>query len=264
MPALKLQTHELFAQGLAKNLQPLEAARFAGFSPKGCDSQASRLKRAPHILARVQELCKEIARAGEAVLDEAKVAAMVPRPVPLQPWMAVALRERQYRLTVIQDIVDRLRMVIDERAAAGREDESAAPGAGTGMMVRRRRNLIVNKKRVIVEEYAVDGVVVTALLAALKQGAIEAGEWDEEHRAPTAETVDVSHLTVEQLYAEQRILRETREKLDRVHRGLPPVEQIEAAVGTVEQVEEEVSGAEVEGAVEIASDGLQDALDVGT
>lgn len=47
---------------------------------------------------------------------------------------------------------------------------------------------------------------------------------------------DVSHLTPEQLFAEQRILRETRERLEAVHAGKPDPLMIEAAAESVEEV----------------------------
>ncbi len=53
---------------------------------------------------------------------------------------------------------------------------------------------------------------------------------------PVSQLPDVSHLTSEQLFAEQRILHECRERLEAVHAGKPDPLMIEAAAGSVEEV----------------------------
>jgi hypothetical protein len=55
----------------------------------------------------------------------------------------------------------------------------------------------------------------------LKQAAIEAGERQEVGRVLPPATVDVSHLTPDQLFAEQRVLREAREKIEQIRAGKP-------------------------------------------
>ena len=47
---------------------------------------------------------------------------------------------------------------------------------------------------------------------------------------------DVSSLTEEQLFAEQRIWRETRERLEAVHAGKPDPLMLEAGPGTIQEV----------------------------
>jgi hypothetical protein len=56
-------------------------------------------------------------------------------------------------------------------------------------------------------------------------------------RAAPAEE-DLSHLTVEQLYEEERILKEARERIEAVRAGTAPVKQIEAPGGSVETMQD--------------------------
>jgi hypothetical protein len=49
---------------------------------------------------------------------------------------------------------------------------------------------------------------------------------------------DVSGLTPEQLFQEQRVLREAREKIEAVRTGRSLAVMIEARTGTVEAIEE--------------------------
>jgi hypothetical protein len=62
-----------------------------------------------------------------------------------------------------------------------------------------------------------------------------------ERTLPT--TVDVSDLTDDQLFAERRILRECRERIEAVHAGKHDPLMIEAGAGTVI----EMTGSEPEG-----------------
>jgi hypothetical protein len=128
-------------------------------------------------------------------------------------------------------------MLIDERAAAARANEAAAPGANTGLLARRQKNLRDGKKTHIVEEWTYDSAVIGDLAMMLKQAAIEAGEWQEEGRVLPPATVDVSDLTDEQLIEEQKILREARERLEANRAGKPIPLQIDAIAEAVVQSE---------------------------
>jgi hypothetical protein len=112
------------------------------------------------------------------------------------------VNNRQYRITLLAQMIDELR----------------SPDA------RVRRD---------------SGIVVAAYREArecLKQVAIEAGEWQEERPLSQPAFEDLSHLTSEQLFAEQRILRETNERLEAIRAGRPDPLMIEAAAGSVEEV----------------------------
>jgi hypothetical protein len=211
MAVLKSQKRELFAQGLAKGLAKAQAARNAGFSEKFAQVEAYRLCKNPAVLSRIAELRLRIAnasaKASEAVLraaeDESAVAA---------PFVKNLIRDRAYRLTVYQEMLDELRAP-DQR---------------------------VNEKG------EVRAVVYGKVLEVLKQAAIEAGEWQEEGRVLPPATVDVSDLTPDQVLAEQRVLRRAREEIEAIRQGKEPVAMIEAAPGSVEEVQRDEPGCVME------------------
>jgi hypothetical protein len=234
---LKSEKRELFSHSIANGLNKTQAALNAGFSAKSAQCTGSTLSRDPMIIARVAELKAMVANATAKAVEESFSAALAEVPSRAAAFVAQAVRERQYRLTVIQDIVDRLRMVIDERAAAGRAmGEGAAPGAATGLLVRTLKSLREGKRSVIKEFWEIDGVTIQKLYDGLKQAAIEAGEWQEEGRVLPPATVDVSHLTPEQVLAEQRVLRRAKEEIEAIRTQKEPATLIEASAGSVEQV----------------------------
>lgn len=242
MPALKTEKRELFAQELSKGLSIVQAARNAGFTGKSAQTTGSHLAKSKDVIARVAELKSKVTEYQSKAAKIALEQALETMPTREAAFVLQAVRERQYRLTVIQDIVDRLRMVIDERAAAGRVlGDGAAPGAGTGLLVRTLKSLRDGKKIKIHEFWEIDGVTIQKLYDGLKQAAIEAGEWQEEARAQPQQGPDLSHLTPAQLFEEQRILREAMEGIERVRAGdLAPV-MLEAAAGSVRDATEETA-----------------------
>jgi hypothetical protein len=234
VPVLPTERQELFAHGLAKKLKPIHAARNAGFTGSSISVTASRLAHDANVLARVEELKLILANVQAKAETMALAACVAELPAKTASFIATEVRERTYRLNVLQDVVDRLRMVIDERAAAGRAiGEGAAPGASTGLLVRTLKSLRDGKKVKIHESWEIDGVTIQKLYDGLKQAAIEAGEWQEEGRVLPPATVDVSDLTDEQLFEEQRILREARERLEANRAGKPIQKEIQAAPGSV-------------------------------
>jgi len=197
MAVLKSQKRELFAQGLAKG----QAARNAGFSEKFAQVEAYRLCKNPAVLSRVAELRLRIAnasaKASEAVLlaaeDESAVAA---------PFVRNLIRDRAYRLTVYQEMLDELR----------------------------------DPKQLVNDKGQIRAAIYEKTLAVLKQAAIESGDWEDRHRIAVDRGPDLSHLTTEQLLEEQKILREAREKLEALHAPKPSAGLIDAAPGSVEEI----------------------------
>jgi hypothetical protein len=112
------------------------------------------------------------------------------------------VNSRQYRVTVLAEMIDEL------RAPEARVRRDGGPNVAAYREARE----------------------------CLKQVAIETGEWQEEGPRTPPATVDVSHLTDEQLFAEQRILRECRERLEAIHAGKPDPLMLEAGAGTVKEV----------------------------
>ena len=152
-----------------------------------------------------------------------------------EPFVVSLIRERAYRHAVYQDIVDRLHRLIAARAEAYKD---VRPGGDTGLLVETTRSLRKGKKTIIVREYAIDGAVLSELRQYTRQAAIEAGEWQEEARAHQPPPgPDLSGLTSEQLFEEQRILREAMQQIEAVRTGKPQPVLIEAAMGTVEAIE---------------------------
>jgi hypothetical protein len=238
VPVLKSEKQELFAQELSKGLSIVQAARNAGFTEKSAQTTGSHLAKDSAVIARVAELKSKVAEYQSKAAKVALEQALEQMPTREAAFVLQAVRERQYRLSVIQDLVDRLRMVIDERAAAGRKDHQGVPGAGTGLLVRTLKSLREGKKIKIHEFWELDGVTIQKLYDGLKQAAIEAGEWQEEARSQPLQGPDLSHLTPEQLFAEQRILREAMEQIEAVRSGERPPVMLEAAAEIVDAQEE--------------------------
>lgn len=247
MPALKSEKRELFAQGLSRGLTKAQAALNAGFSEKSCTVEGSRLAKHPDVVSRVGELFAKVAEAKAKVATDAFESALVEvsggklgRAVVTA--VATAIRDRQYRITILQDVVDRIRMLVDERAAHGRAlpEDQKAPGVETGLLVRKQKNVRRGKKIVVIDEWAFDGVVLSELRDTLKHAAVEVGDWEEKHQVKQTEGPDVSHLTDEQLFAEQKVLREARAKIEAIHAGQPQPLMLDAAVGSVEDLDDAV------------------------
>jgi len=218
---------ELFAQGLAKGLSNNQAALNAGLSAKSAGSTGSHYAREHDIVARVSELKATIEQAQskvEAMVFEQALAGVAEpeRVAAVAAFVAQAVRDRQYRLTVVQDIIDRIRQVVDQRAAGG-------SGVETGLLAQRQRR--VGKETVI--EYVYDSALVSGLLEALKFGAIEVGDWEDKHRITEDRGPDFSHLSVEELRQQQAILEEAKVKLDALRAPKPAQVFIEAAPGSV-------------------------------
>ena len=196
MPVLKNQKHELYCQALVKGLTQTQAYINAGFSAKSAESAASRLAKDVRVKARIVELQALIVKVGETDLTNAEIAVLA-EPIP---FVRALVADRQYRLTVLQEFVTLLR---------GQTTDSEG----------RIRPAVIREAR-----------------ECLKQAAIESGQWDEKQLHPVDPGPDLSHLTTEQLFEEQRILRETMERIEAVRSGWPVPRMLEAGAGTVEEV----------------------------
>ena len=146
-------------------------------------------------------------------------------------FISTRVRERQYRLTIYQETIDGLRALIDHRAAAYKD---ISPGGASGLLVRTARTIGRGKNATSIEEYTFDRAVVTEICKCLKQVAMEVGDWGKARPIMEDRGPDYSHLTVEQLYEQRRILQEAKDKMDAVMNM--PVGLIEAATGAVESI----------------------------
>jgi hypothetical protein len=222
MPVLTSSRRERFVQGIIAGATATAAYTAAGYTGKGAAQSAQRLLKNSEIRARKAELKEK-----EMVL----LSQVEPGKQPLVQFA----RERAYRIAALQDFIWRAQVVISARAEMYKD---TAGGGSSGLLVETVRSVRNGKKFRLIREMQFDRALAAELREHLKQAAIEAGEWQQEGRVLPPATVDVSDLTDEQLFEEQRILREAREKLDANRAGKPQPQQIEAPAGSVEQVDE--------------------------
>ena len=107
MPVLSNSRRERFVQGVISGATASAAYIAAGYSDNGAAQSAQRLLRNSEIRARKAEL-------EETVVVE---------------FVAGQIAERQYRLAMLQDLLDRLLALIEERAVAYRD---VKPGGASG------------------------------------------------------------------------------------------------------------------------------------
>jgi hypothetical protein len=191
MPVLTNHRHDRFVQGLISRGTATAAYIAAGYSKRGAAQSAQRLLKTAEIQARKAEL-------------EEKVVA---------EFVGGQIADRQYRLAMLQDLLDRLLALINERAAAYGD---AAPGGATGLLMRTVRTIGTGKRARRVEEYTFDKAVVMEVREHLKHAAIETGPLEEKqsHRTATNQHSDLKNYTVEELYEEQRLLLEVKAKME--------------------------------------------------
>src|SRR5665213_4159259 len=120
MPVLTNSRHERFVQGIISGATATAAYIGAGYSKNGAAQSAQRLLKNVGIQAR------------RAALEEKLVGTLV----------ASQIAEREHRLAVYQDSLDRLLALIDERAAAYKH---VKPGGATGLLVCRVRMIGTGK-----------------------------------------------------------------------------------------------------------------------
>jgi hypothetical protein len=121
------------------------------------------------------------------------------------------IADKRNRLDLYEDIKDRLRQVVAERAA----DPTMAdvPGGRTGMLVRGYKSIGSGESAQRVEEYTVDGVLAKELRDYAKQAAIEVGDWAERREltgkdgAAIAVDLNLKALTDEELVRLEQLTR---------------------------------------------------------
>lgn len=148
MPLLKNSKHEQFAQLVATGVDATEAYQRAGYSGGGARASASRLLTNATVSARISEIRREVAAEG----------------------LRVAIQERNARLKLLQDTVDRIGRLIEERGAE--PDMQAVPGGSTGLLCRDYKGKDANKA-----VYRFDAELMRVRHEALERAAIEVGEW---------------------------------------------------------------------------------------
>lgn len=148
MPVLTNPRHEQFAQGLLQGLSATRAYVAAGFSEKGAGQSAARLLKNADICSRLIEIRAEVS-AGTIALE---------------------ISDRNNRIQVLQDLLDRSRRLIAARAL----DMPDVPGGETGLLCRDYKGKDANQP-----VYKADTALMSEVRATMKQAAEELGQWVE-------------------------------------------------------------------------------------
>src|SRR5258705_2301914 len=110
MPVLSNSKREKFAVAIAKGVNATKAYTLAGYSKCGAKQSAARLLRNANVCSRVSELQSELST-GTIRLE---------------------ISSRNARVQALQDRWDRMRQVIEQRAAS--PDFAQVPGGTTGLL----------------------------------------------------------------------------------------------------------------------------------
>lgn len=172
---LKNPRQEAFAAGIVAGKSATKSYTDAGYAETGAAQSAVRLLRNPSVSARIAELRAEIGSKLEKN----------------------TIRDLSQRLSAYQDRWDRMRRVIDERAAT--YELVKVPGGGTGLLVKTLRAV----GSTFVEEYAVDTGLLREMRELELQAAKELGQFEEKHQ--------VNGSLVDRLNAARKRLRESDE-----------------------------------------------------
>lgn len=159
---------------------PGEAYKSAGFKPTSNESArvcGSRLLRNPQICSRIAELQERVAEA----------------------LIALEITDRDNRLAEYNERWNKLRTVINRRAATYGEQKNM--GGDTGLVVMRKKK-VGNE---VVEEFEVDTGLLRTMAELEKQAAIEKGQWVEKQANVE---FDLSKLSADQKDKLQKQLEE--------------------------------------------------------
>jgi hypothetical protein len=190
MPVLSNRKHEQFALAIAKGATMAEAYTSAGYSECGAKQSAARLLRNANIRARVAQIQSEVSARA----------------------IALEISNRNARVQALQQRWDRLRLVIEERAAS--PDYAKVPGGKTGLLV---KTLHGTQNTPV---FKLDTGLLAELLAHEQQAAQELSQWQskavaEERkviRATPAAVALASVLSLEQLKELEKKMLEEEQK----------------------------------------------------
>lgn len=161
LPDQQEQAATLLAEG---KLADHEIAASIGVSR----ASISRWKRRPAFQARVKALQERI---NEAVLTS-------------------VIANRQARVDALNDRWERMKRVIDERAAD--PDMATVPGGTTGLIVRTWKQIGAGEDAQLLPEYSVDTPLLKELRGTEQQAAQELGQWTEKRDVNTTGSVKVT------------------------------------------------------------------------
>jgi hypothetical protein len=187
MHVLSNRKHEQFAMAIAKGVSLAEAYTSAGYSECGAKQSAARLLRNANIRHRVAQIQAELS-AGTIALE---------------------ISSRNARVRALQDRWDRMRQVIEQRAAS--PDFAKVPGGTSGLLC---RDLRCKDTPV----YKLDTGLLAELRAHEQQAAQELSQWQTRSAVEEPKVIEVtpaavalaSILSLEQLDELERKLEEQR------------------------------------------------------
>ena len=187
MHVLSNRKHEQFAMASAKGVSLAEAYTSAGYSECGAKQSAARLLRNANIRSRVTQIQAELS-AGTIALE---------------------ISSRNARVRALQVRWDRMRQVIEQRAAS--PDFAKVPGGTTGLLCRDPRC----KDTPV---YKIDTGLLAELRAHEQQAAQELSQWQTGSAVEEPKVIEVtpaavalaSILSLEQLDELERKLEEQR------------------------------------------------------
>ncbi len=238
MPVLKKQRWEVFCQGLATGMPVEQAYENAGFSANGAEKSARRLRARPEIASRLAELKGQIAN-GLAEITEvaplqellqpeiASSAAQNAKPIAKKVFVLGNIADRVYRVSVLNDLLERCQLVIAERAL----DMKDVPGGKSGLLVRklkvvggavtkseaRGKVLIERTAPEVREEYMFDAALVASIRELTKEAGIEMGQRVEQQAValvPAADEPNFDHVDTETLTRARDLMEQARLMLE--------------------------------------------------
>ena len=165
MPVLSNSKHEQFALTIAKGVGLAEAYISAGYSECGAKQSAARLLRNANIRSRVAQIRAELSAST----------------------IALEISSRNARVRALQDRWDRIRQMIEERAAS--PDFAKVPGGTTGLLC---RDLRCKDTPV----YKVDTGLLAELRAHEQQAAQELSQWQTRSASEEPKVIDVTPVSM--------------------------------------------------------------------
>lgn len=154
---------EAFALKLASGISKRQAAIAVGYSEKSAATIGGRLAKRPEVQARVAELAGAVTE--KIVEKTARYTAKL---------IAADLTRRQRRIDSYDDILARLRQVVEERGAE--PSMAQVPGGTSGLLVRKLKAVGSGFNQQIVSEYEADVALLRELREYKRQVAQELGE----------------------------------------------------------------------------------------
>ena len=232
MPVLKKQRWEVFCQGLATGMPVEQAYENAGFSANGAEKSARRLRARPEIASRLAELKGQIANGLAEITEVAPLQELlqpeIASPAPRKVFVLGNIADRVYRISVLNDLLERCQLLMTERAL----DMKDVPGGSSGLLVRklkvvggattksaaRGKVLIERTAPEVREEYTFDAALVASIRELTKEAGIEMGQRVENQAVsivqPVADEPDFSDVDTETLRRARDLMEQARLMLE--------------------------------------------------